>query len=280
LKDHRRPAGLPYPDGGFTRTALKLEPEEERADFSSRYNRAILHFEAGQYETARLLLLDLLSERHRFKRDFDHCSEPRYYLARIHRYQGDRNAALEALRSGLRKTPGNPFLLSLLYVTTGFEEHRHRLFRYFDRISGSFLLGQAFLDHDQPRKALPYFRYVVQTLPEYRRGWIYLASALARSGADNEAARSFIRAIKKRSDPVFFENEMVSVFQRWQQHDPGDISRRFLYGLVLRYFGRYHQALEIQKSLSERFPENVDVATEIGLLERVINGAGVQPQVR
>jgi len=261
-----RPAGVPLHGRGIAARALEFLPPA--ATESERYDRAILLVEAGRFGEAEPILRDLITRRVRFKRDFDHCSEPAYYLAKILRERNEPDAARHALQSGLSRSPGNPFLLAELFAATEDVRYKQDLYRYFDRITANFFIAVSLMETGAPGRARPFSEYVIRTLPEYRRGHLLSAVVNARCGREDAAVKAFLRAVNIRSDPVFWEEDILGAFGRWCGDEPHSRRRQYLYGVALRFYGRFSEALEIQTRLLRQDPDDPSSRKEIEILRQ------------
>lgn len=103
-----------------------------------------------------------------------------------------------------------------------------------------------------------------------RRARIYSAAALGSAGRTETAREEYFRAVKMGEDPVMLEEYFAKIFQN--SSDPADetLKCRFENGVVLRQFGYYEKALDMQKNAARRDPSNNAVKQEIRLLESIM----------
>lgn len=264
----RRPSDLAFEPEDFEHRALQFEFPQT---FSRRFDRASLYIQAGQIEEAENILKALSNEAYEFNRDYYQSSEPNYYLGWIAFQRNTKTLAIDLLEKGLEDSPGDPSILSLLAVLTNRDEFRNKLFRYFDDISAHFYLGKAQLENGKPLQAIENFSYVTNHLTDYRNGYIYLAAALGEAGRDQEAATRYLHAMGMQPDPVFMEKKIIPVFKGLADKNPEDAYHMYSYGFVLRQFGFFQQALQIQQAAIKLDPSNLKIKQEIAFLEKVLD---------
>jgi len=262
-KDVRRPANLPFVPEGFEKKTMTIVNQFQIPDFSTKFDRAVLFLEIGKLELAEKLLWDLIKENRKFKRDFSQCSDPFYYLGRIAEIKKNPAKAIKYFTHALKRFPGNPYILSHLKILTGKDIYRKKLLWYFDKLDAEFFLGKASLENGLSNQAVLHFAYVVKTIPEYRRGQIYYAVALGNINQIDQAAHYFIQAIEKRSDPVFFENEIITIFNTWAERNPDNIDILYYQAKILRLYGYFNQAHKILLKLLEKTPFNKKIKQEL-----------------
>lgn len=263
--DQGRPANLPYAEDFVTRALQISKPPQT---FSERFDHATLLLLAGRLKESQAAFLDILQEGYEFKRDQFESSQPLFYLARIAEMQNNPEEALLLLKQGLEKSPGEPYLLSHLFVLTREGAYREKLFRYFGDIDAQFYLGQANLQVGDPAEALQNFEYVNEKIPGFRRGLFFDAAALGKTGRLQEGATVYRKAISIQPDPVLMEKESLELFQRLSQ-DSNDAFALFSYGIVLRQFGHYKDALSVQQKARLIAPQNQQISSEIDTIERI-----------
>lgn len=271
LLEERQPASLDFGKSGFAGYSAGLIKNEESMNFSEKYNYSILLIQAGKFKKAENILYSLISDGHKFKRDFDHSSQPYYYLGLIDVKQNRYYNAISKFKIALDKVPGSPFSLAYLYVLTGDLQYRLKLFRYFDRISSSFFIGKAFLNSGDPEKASEYFRYVVNRIPEFRKGLIYLSAALSRSEQYKYALKYYIDAIKKRIEPVMLKEDILSIFEHAVNEEPWNGRIYYYYGVVLEQFGKFEEALKSYSRGIDIMPGNNLILKRIDLLKNKLS---------
>ncbi len=269
LADSLRPTDLDFGPCGFAGSALAIHETLAAPDFSSRFDRGTLALAAQELNKARDVFSRLEEEGHSFKRDYDQSSQPSFYLAKIAWKNNDRPAALAHLARARKDAPGDPEVLALSFALTGRSGFSERIERYFDGPDRDFLIGRTFLEIGEAKRALPYLQRLGKLLPEYRRGRIYLAAALAGSGRHEEGAEIYFAALAKRRDPVFLQEEIVGALRGWTEARPAEARSWFFSGLALRQFGLHSQAMEAQLAARALSPGHPLIEKEIRRLEEI-----------
>lgn len=269
LYEWLRLADLPLSDGRWLNEALFRQQKNPAQDFSSRFDQGTLLWLAGNNQAATSIFQQLHNQGYQFSRDFEQSAQPLYYLARIKVAEKFPIEAIELLKKGLQLSPGDPYILAELVVLTGETHYRDQLFRYYDDLDAQFFIGQAYLENDQAEKALPCLAYVSQLLPEFRRGLIYYAVALARSGHTANAATTYITALNRRRDPVFFEEDIIRLFQEWHQQNSPDQRSGYYLGLILRQYGRLKESQNIFIQEQSIFPQDDQIIKQLDWLKKV-----------
>lgn len=271
IQDSRRPLGISFGPEGFIASAL---PHVVTSDFSGRFDRADLEVQAGNLDNAERTLNALISEGHTFKRDIYQSSEPSYYLGLISLKRGDQQTAVRFFRHALDRSPGDPSALSCLYALTGQALYNGQLYRYFDEIDADFYLGKAYLECGTPVNAVEKLTAVIDRIPNFRRGLLYLAVALGKSGRIEEAASRYKEAVRLGLSSLSFESEIIFVFRQAAEKSPADSEKQHDLGLVLRQYGHYEEAYEAQKNAFRLDPHNGQAKKEIELLEKLLPSRG------
>ncbi|MCI0411528.1 hypothetical protein L0222_01870 [bacterium] len=264
--DSRRPANLPFGENGYEQTALTFSRQDDPALLM---DKAVLLIEANKIGDARKILNELYRAGYRLKRDDYQSSELRFYIARCEIKNNQRRQAITTLLEAIQNSPGDPSSLAYLAALTGQNKYKQQLLRYFDDIDAAFFLGKAYLETSNPAAAVQQFRYVTAMLPEFRKGFIYLAAALSESGEYSEAAKHYRRAMSVRADPVFMEKEILKLFGELARQEQSAISY-YSYGFVLRQFGHFREALEMQQKAITLGQANQSIQEEIRNLQKVI----------
>jgi tetratricopeptide (TPR) repeat protein len=263
--DSRRPANIRFAPG-FVSDALRFAQTNDPA---SQMDRAVLLLENGQPQDASLLFEHLRESGYHLKREDQQSSSFYFYLARCAWMQGKKREVESYLNQGNQESPGDPWILSYLTALTGNLHFRNELDRYFDEIDGAYFLGKAYLETDQPAEAAKHFEYLVKMLPEFRKVYIYLAAALGNSGRIEEAANYYRKAIQMSPDPVFQEKAILNIFQQLADKENSAFAH-YSYGVVLRQFGYYEEALVQQEKAKALDPQNSAFNQEISNLKRII----------
>lgn len=266
--DSRRLSNLPFGLKGFAASSL---PYLKGANFSTQLDRAVLLTASGNFRESESILMDLTKNGYAFKRDQYQSSEPYFYLALDAERQGDHARAIELYKTALQRSPGDPWTLSHLVALSGNSEYHKMLFRYFDDVDARFFLGQAYLENGDGTEAVKCFSYVLSIVPNYRRALIYLAAALGKNGHYEQGITPYREAIKMRPDPVLLEKEILFLFRNYSEQKPEDIYAQYSYGIVLRQFGHYQEALAIQEQALLSAPDTSAIQKEIEFLNKVIH---------
>ena len=264
--DSRRPANLPFGKDGYEQTAVTFSRADDPALLM---DKAVLLIEANKIGDARRILNELHQAGYQPKRDDYQSSELRFYVGRCELKNNERQQAIATLLEAIQNSPGDPSSLAYLAALTERNEYKQQLLRYFDEIDAAFFLGKAYLETSKPAAAVQQFRYVTTMLPEFRKGFIYLAAALSESGEYPEAAKHYRRAMAMRADPVFMEKEILKLFAELARKEESSISY-YSYGFVLRQFGHFREALEQQQKAIALDQANQAIQEEIRKLQRVI----------
>jgi len=268
LMEYRRPVCLSFSPEGFSHYALSVSPLSRTAGFSTRYNHAILLFEAGRLEDSEAILWSLIEEGRKFKRDFLHSSQPYYYLGRIAESRENWTQAAEYFKRALKNSPGSPFSLSHLFALSENPMYEHKLNRYFDKLDANLLIAEAFLQINKASHAIPYLKYIIGKIPRFRKAHIYLSLALSRTQQISGAAQAYLHAVQIKNEPIFYEKELLSVFAQLAEDNKNDPMARYYSGLILHHFGYYRQALEKLNSALELSPQNKAILKEIELAKK------------
>jgi tetratricopeptide (TPR) repeat protein len=211
----------------------------------------------------------LADSGYQLKRDHQQSSNLHFYLARCDLLENRKANAIQHLHLGIAESPGDPWLLSYLIALTDDASYQKQLFRYFDDIDAQFFLGKAYLQTAQPAKAAECFRSVVAWIPEFRRAYVDLAASLGESGDHASAEIVYRKAIGLSPDPVFHEEQILSVFQTIATTQDTPFAH-YSYGIVLRQFGHYEAALREQEIAGKDQKLNAEAQQEILMLKRVL----------
>jgi tetratricopeptide (TPR) repeat protein len=269
--DDRRLAKLSFTPKSFQEQALGIAISSQEYNFPALFDLAVLSIEAGQFTEAEALLFDLVDKHYQFNRQYIQSSQPYFYLSRLYVLQNNRLEAIASLEKALQNNPGDPWVLSYLASLTNDQRYKNKLFRYFDAIDTEFFLGRAYLETGRAEEAVKSFSYVVEKIPEYRKGVIYLSIALGATGKYEQAARMYLHAIKKRREPIFREKEVLTIFRRWAKQNSQNAEASYYLGVILREFGHYEEALNIQQILLEKYPSQPEVRQNIEWLQEALD---------
>ena len=265
LYESRRPANLPFGKQRPSELALANIHAKDEADWM---DQGLLLLQAGKTGEAEQIFRRLQETGYRLKRDDYQSSELHFYLAQCALKNRKLEEAVSLLEKGLKNSPGDPSSLAFLKALTGKLEYEHQLLRYFDEIDVAFYLGKAYLEIEKPDAAIQQLQYVTKMLPEFRSGQIHLAAALSRGGKFEEGATAYRKAITMAPDPVFREEEILTIFRNLAQK--GSAIDIYSYGIVLRQFGHFDEALAAQQQAASLAPTNQEIATEIRSLQKVL----------
>jgi tetratricopeptide (TPR) repeat protein len=267
LIDSRRPANLHFDQRGLVLNSLRFARNVSNAQ---RMDQALLLMEAGRIQEAQQIFGHLYEIGYNLKRDDYQSSELQFYLAKCAFKREDFQKAVDYLEKAIRSSPGDPSSVAYLSALTGREEYKRQLQRYFDEIDVAYFLGKANLETGKPQEAVRYFQYLTAMLPEFRPGFLYLASAFGESGNYEEAATQYRNAISLGPDPVFFEKTILKTFEELSRQKNTALDS-YSYGIALRQFGYFKEALiEQQKALSAD-AKNPEIAMEIKNLQKVLD---------
>lgn len=266
LSDSRRPANLPYEDNNQFKAALAFAAPTTEAQLM---DRAVLLLETGRTTEAEYIFDQLEKEGYSLKRDHYQSSEYRFYIARCALKNGDKARAVATLEMAIDKSPGDPSVLSYLVALTGNSKFKKQLVRYFGEMDAAFFLGKAHLDTGNAEAAVTEFDYLAQKLPEFRKALIYLAASLGDAGRYEEGAKVYRKAISLNAEPVFEGQRILKIFQQIASAEPSGLNH-YSYGVVLRQFGYFEEALAEQTRAANLSPTSTEILQEIATLNKVI----------
>jgi tetratricopeptide (TPR) repeat protein len=239
------PAGLPMPTEGLAKAALREFPSVRGDDPTSRLDRAVLMIESGDLEAAEGSLTRLRREGHAFNRIINRPAQPAYFLGRIAALRGRTAEAINFMNEALAEAPGDPTILAQLAAMTGEERYATRISRYFGELNALYFLASAQLENGQPEPAVLRFRQLIDRLPEYWKGKILLAAALADAGRDEEAIGTYLDAMQRRSEPLVFPEKILPAFRRQAERSADGDGAWFRYAVALRQSGNYLEARRV-----------------------------------
>jgi tetratricopeptide (TPR) repeat protein len=273
LPDDTRLAGVGVTGESFRKQALEMALLAQSGTPSSLFDLAVLYIENGKLSEAGSILEDLIKGGYRFNRRFTQCSDPNFYMGRICELRNDLSKANYYFKKALQNNPGDPWVLSHLAVLSKDERWEERVYRYFDAIDAAFFLGKAHFEMGSYDEAVRYLSYVVDLLPEYRRGVIYLSAALGKTGRIKEAVDLYETAIKKRQDPIMLEEEVLDVFQSYADQAPGDVEARRHLEAVRISFGNRGQVARKLREAGIDYPLLLDLEN---VVPKSLRGWGVR----
>lgn len=235
-----------------TRTADLLSSRERQGPFriSMDFDLAELRLRGRQLEAAETLLVPLVEAEASVYRGGRQPSTPELLLARVEAWRGRKDRALELLEKGLRRFPGDSFVLAERVVLTANEEDRERLFAYLSPLDAQWILGQAYLAHGRFPEAANELGDLVERLPEFRDARVFLAAALAGSGKTEAGARQYLRAMEERLEPVLEGDRIADLFRAWSAENPQDLEVQTQAARVLHHLGFFDEALYRFEALS------------------------------
>jgi len=228
---------------------LAADADAGAGGVSATFDRAVVFLRAGRLDAAAALLSELAAAEREVYRGAQQPSQPRFYLARIAALEGDRERAVRRLEEALDRSPGNPFVLAELWVVTGDPHHRDRLLRLQGAIDARYLAGRAFLFYGRATEAVAELTWVVDRLPDFRTGRIYLAAALGAAGRVDEGAAHYLEAVRRQPDPLLLSAPISELFRRWAALHPENPRTRLVAAHVLHEHGRFREALALLEAI-------------------------------
>jgi tetratricopeptide (TPR) repeat protein len=262
--DYCRPSNL-----SFQSFPLEARSLISSTDFSAEFDRALLSLEEGLPKDVQQGMLEIISNKFRLKRDQNQSSQPYFYLGQASFIESNKDQALQNFRTALRSSPGDPWTLAALAMLTNNDEYSNQLMRYFDEIDARFFLGQAALKFGNAENAIKNLTYVTEMLPEYRRGWVYLAASFGKANRFSEGNDAYKRALKIGLDPAFLEQEILHLYKGFAKQNSNNVDALYTSGFVFRQYGHYERALELQKTALQ-VKDSDTIRTEIATLEKAI----------
>lgn len=271
LINDRIPASIPGSKKQIAEGALMFVKKNDRMSFSDRFNLAILLIEAGRLSESYNILISLEEEHHFFKRDFDHSSQPYYFIGLIEEKLGRTAEAIECYKKAQKGSPGSLFSLSKLYVLTGEKRYYNKIVRYFDKLDAEFITGKDLFSHGSYNKAVRKLLYVVEILPNLRKALVFLSVALERSGDHIGAYNVYLRALKRGLDPVLFKDDIKKIFGRRVEIEPKKPASFYYYGIILEQCGDFKKAMRIYREGLKLKPEDQHFMKRINNLNHIFN---------
>lgn len=269
-----RPANLPVSSEGLTKMALREFSTVRGDDPDAHFDRAILLIETGELDAAEQSLTQLLQEGHSYYRGINRPSQPTYYLGRIAALRGRQVVAVEFMKTALSQAPGDPAILAQLAVLTNDKQFSAKLSRYFGEINALYYLALAHMENGHSAQAAEEFQRLLDKLPEYWKGQIHLAAALADSGRDEQAIATYLNAMQKQSGQVLWADKIIPAFRRRAELLPADDSAWFWYAATLAQCGFYLEARDVLKK-SLAVTEKQDIRNALTDVEENIRRAGL-----
>ncbi len=248
-------ANLPYPEGGPIERAIVIKRKscQTASGRSCYFDLALLLLKAGKIPEAKKIFELLAQSRETFRRWYLCSPYPEYYLGRIAGgHDHNWNDAVRLYQNVLQRSPGEP--QTLAGITVALEKsgqqkqaeiYRRQLFRYFDECDAMYFLGESYWHAGDFQKSKNCFTQVTQWLPDYRKAHVFAAAALGKIGRTEEAVREYWKAAAIQEDPLLLQETIPTIFQEnavTQKTSPG----YFAYGVVLRQYGRFQEAHEMQ----------------------------------
>jgi tetratricopeptide (TPR) repeat protein len=246
-----RLSGLSFLPGNFQQRATTTAKQLYGSSvvIPSKLDLVTIYLESGMAEQALPIVKELIQNKYNFNRTTTQSSQPYFYAARIAELKGNCENAIEDLKKSLEKNPGDPWTLSHLAVLTSDEKYKRNLVRYFDEIDAEYFIGLACLSNRKYEQAVKSFSYVIEKMPEYRDGFIYLAAALGGANKFAEAAQYYAIAMQKSQEPIFCENEIINVFKGWASQEPQNEQAQYFLATTLGDFGYYEDAIKVLSKL-------------------------------
>jgi tetratricopeptide (TPR) repeat protein len=113
-----RLAGVPFSGATIAQRALGMALWQKEQAPSRLFDLAVLYTEAGRLDEAEPIFRYLAGSGFRFNRQYNQSSEADFYLARICQQKGQAEKAVFHLERALENNPGDPWVLSHLWVLT------------------------------------------------------------------------------------------------------------------------------------------------------------------
>lgn len=236
---------------------------------SQIFDLTTLYLQNGMTKKAQPLVEEMIRNNYRYSRNTGQSSQPYFYAARIREMENDMDSAIVYLKKTIACNPGDPWALAHLAAITGEMSYKDKIIRYFCEVDAEYFTGMAALDNKRYAAAVESFSFVINKIPEYRDGYIYLAIALGGVGRCAEGANFFAQAMQKRREPVFKEKEIISLFECWAAKDPENLKARYFAATVYADFGLYDKAITILSALRDRYPEEKSYSQQIAVFENL-----------
>lgn len=269
-----RPMGVPLPEEGLARMALREFPTLRGNDPTARLDRALLLIAAGELDAAERSLNELLHEGRTFDRIIYRPAQPHFYLGRIAALRGQREEAISLMEQALARAPGDPAILAHLEALSGEERYAALLHRYFGKVNALNELAIAHLQNGDATGAAELFRQLVDMIPEFWKGQVQLAASLADSGQDEAAAAVYLQAMAKRPEPVLYGDKLIPAFSRLADRATSDDLAWFWYAKILGQNGEYNEARAILRRLLNA-KERPEVRRDLAGLEIIMSRPGL-----
>jgi tetratricopeptide (TPR) repeat protein len=267
LFDLQRPAYLPFVDVDYFTSALAYIPVDTPEGL---FNRAVICIPANRPGEAEIALREVVKSGVSFKRNQYHSSQPYYFLARSSWLRGNKDEAINRLHKALSQAPGDPWCLAALAVMSKDPNARKKLEQYYDQIDAQFFLSEAGLQFGTPAVAVSGLTDLLTHFSKSRRIKMMLAAALSQTGQSDVAAETYRAALRQSLDPAILENEVLYLFRHMSENNPNDPEGLYMYGFVLRQYGHYTEALQVQYSALEK-SQSPAIRAEIVELQRVLS---------
>jgi len=240
LLAERRLAYIPFKIENITDFINKKSLSKK--NFSELFSKAIFLIEIGKLKNAEQILIKLYENNYRFKRDFFLSSQPLFYLGIIEEKKKNYFKAVNYFKECLKENPGSVFTLSHLFALTELQVYKKKIVRYYDIIDAEFFIGKANLGIEKYLKAKKNFEKVLNYFPNYRKALIYYAVTLGRLKLYDKAVVIYLKAIKNRIEPVYFEKDIINIFKKWDNESNNTI-RKYYLGLILGQYGYYKESI-------------------------------------
>jgi len=273
-------ANLPYRGGSPVEQAIAMKRRACQSSLTDDcyFDLGLLLLESGKFAEARKIFELLASSGEAFRRWYLCSPYPEYYLGRIEGCQeGKWNEAVQRYRNVLQDSPGEPDTLAGLTVAlekTGkgqeAENTRRDLFRYFDEADAMFFLGKSYWYAKDYQQSAKCFEQVVKWVPDYRKARIYSAAALGQAGRIDDAVREYWKATTQKEDPLLLQEPILTIFRK-NANKLKTSHAYYAYGVVLRQFGQFEEAYQIQTLVLELEPNFTPAAIELKGLSSIFS---------
>ena len=118
--------------------------------------------------------------------------------------------------------------------------------------------------------SVKYLSYVREKLPDYRRGNILYAVALAGSGDLINSYNIYTEVLKKRGEPVMFESQTIRIFRSRVEKQPDNGIAHYYLGLIYEQYGYFNDALEHYLKSVELIGDRDIISSKITEIKRKI----------
>jgi hypothetical protein len=272
--DGLNPAFFPRHRGSLQQQVVNsLTQASDGVPSIGEFDLAEMELRVGRVKSAEQRLTRLVDAEIVVYRGSRQTSLPRMLLGRARALLGDSEGGVRVLQEALERSPGEPFVLSDLFVLTQDPFYRERLDAYWSGPDVHYLLGRAFLAHGRNREAAQELTTLVDQLGDFRDARVLLAAALGGVDEIDAAAKHFLKAMRQVSEPLLEEEAIVDIFRRWSAAHPESFEAQLFAARVLHHHGYFREALGRFQNLSIPPGRHIEVAQEIDTLQQELSPA-------